>query len=120
MIGLEAQVSKHMFTRVWSTCPSLRGTMQRCDKQLNAHVSAYEQVWTSLHYLQALGPELLDTTTVRKIIKVGTDVSAIATDAVTILQYALVRWLPEVFSMCFVCCSGSNVFNFLTARPFPR
>jgi hypothetical protein len=52
--------------------------------------------------MQAFGPELLDSSTVRKIIKVGTDVTAIATDAVTILQYALVRWPAEVFWWRFV------------------
>lgn len=43
--------------------------------------------------LQAYEPEeLLDSSNIRKLIKVGTDVTAIATDAVTILQYALVRF----------------------------
>lgn len=42
--------------------------------------------------MQAYGPEeLLDSSNIRKLIKVGTDVTAIATDAVTLLQYALVR-----------------------------
>ena len=86
----------------------------------NARVTALEKVSTRLHCLQALGPELLDTTTVRKIIKVGTDVSAIATDAVTILQYALVRWPLEVFCTCCGCCSGSNGFDLVTARVYLR
>jgi len=41
--------------------------------------------------VQGYGPEeLLDSSNIRKLIKVGTDVTAIATDAVTLLQHALV------------------------------
>eukprot|EP00892_Ulva_mutabilis_P009790 jgi/Ulvmu1/7183/UM034_0092.1 len=43
---------------------------------------------------EAFGPEeLLDSSNIRKLIKVGTDVTAIATDAVTLLQYALDAFL---------------------------
>lgn len=74
-------------------------------------------VWylTSAH-LQAYEPEqLLDSSNIRKLIKVGTDVTAIATDAVTILQYALVRVLSlharnpllgslvDVFCLAIIC-----------------
>jgi hypothetical protein len=100
-IGLEqSSIQAHVHPSERSMSEPPGDDAEVWDMRLSALDEACQILWTRLHCLQALGPELLDSTSIRKIIKVGTDVSAIATDAVTMLQYALVRWMLDLFCMC--------------------